>query len=133
MSVSGLTLEEARHRINAWVIDDWPWRIILASSANILLSSRGSLRWRTDELDLLEFSWGGGMPMGCGSIVFPFDESVTVKGCDPVAASAAYPEFPGIGGPEARYSDCLEISFSFGRLLLLRFDMSMFDPPDSDS
>jgi hypothetical protein len=67
MSVSGVTLEEARHRINAWMIDDWPWRIILSSSSNILLSSRGILRWRTDDLDLLEFSWAGGMAMDCGS------------------------------------------------------------------
>src|SRR5713226_3289401 len=98
MSVSGLTLEEARHRINAWMIEDWPWRIILSSSANILLSSRGSLRWRTDELDLLEFFWAGGMDSG--SIVFPVDESVGFKACEPGAFAAAYPEFPDIGGPE---------------------------------
>lgn len=119
MSLSGLSFEDALHRINAWLIDDCLFRFILLASPGIILVSRGRLRWRTDTA--LELSWLQ------GSIAFPVDETVRFSGCDPFAVSAAYPEFADIGGGEARYSDCLEIRFSFGRLLLLRFDLSMFD------
>lgn len=124
MSLSGLSLEEAFHRVNPWLIDDWPFRVILLASSGVIFSARGSLRWRTDNMCELELSWLD------GSVVVPFNESVEFFDRDPGPIGSEYPEFPAIGGPEPRYSDCLEFRFDFGRLLLLRFDLSMFDPPD---
>jgi hypothetical protein len=127
MSLSELTLEETLELLNGWIIDGWLVRVILVAPPGVELNSRGILRWRTD--NMLEVAWQMGSPLD-GSVVFPVNEAVRFRPREPGPVSSAYPEFADIGGGEARYSDCLELSFSFGILLLLRFDMSMFDPPD---
>jgi hypothetical protein len=131
MSLSGdLSLEDVMLLLSAWMIDDWPFRVILLASPGVILNSGGNLRWRTD--NILELSWSVGS-LTDGSLIFPVDETVRFRTLEPGPVASEYPQFGDIGGGEARYSDCLEIRFPFGRLLLLRYDLSMFDPPDSDS
>jgi hypothetical protein len=125
MSLSELSLEETLDLLDNWIIEGWPVRAILVVPPGVELNSRGSLRWRTD--NMLEVSWQIGSPQD-GSVVFPVNEAVRFRPLKPGPVSSAYPEFADIGGREARYSDCLEIRFSFGLLLLLRFDFRMFDP-----
>jgi hypothetical protein len=110
--------------LNVWIIEGWLFRVVLVAPPSVVLSSRGSLRWRTDTV--LEVFWESGSQDG--SIVFPVDEAGRFRPRDPGSVAAEYPEFADIGGREAKYSDCLEFRFDFGLLLLLRFDMGMFDP-----
>jgi hypothetical protein len=128
MSFSELSLEEVVQLLDVWIIEGWLVRVVLVVPPGVDLNSRGILRWRKD--NVLEVAWQMGSPLD-GSVAFPIDEAALFRTREPAPAASEYPEFGNTA--EARYSDCLEIRFPFGLLLLLRFDMSMFDPPDSDS